>query len=170
MTSLAFYFGPINLLLIGLSAAATLVSLLSLLLLFFNQRKVKYLQQKLLRLERDVRIINGSTVSMGQHLLAFEKHIKQAPDTQASKVSAKAPSEPDHQSPLSLTTTVNTSDTLEKIVTDSGTSQTDSMYNEARDALAQGMNIKEVAKQCGLSYAEVSLLKALGGSSSILSH
>ena len=170
MTSLPLYFGSINPLFIGLLATVALVSVLSLLLLFLSQRKVKYLQQKLLRLERDVRIINGSTVSMGQHLLAFEKHLKQASDTQVSKASAKALSEAHHQSPPPLTTTASTSDTLEKIVTDSGSSQTDSMYNQARDSLAQGMNIKEVAKQCGLSYAEVSLLKAISTQSNILSH
>ena len=64
---------------IGSLVVASIVFISLLLVLVRNQYKIQQLQQKLLRLERNFRILNSSTISMGQQLLAVEKQLKGPP-------------------------------------------------------------------------------------------
>jgi hypothetical protein len=105
------------------------------------------MHEKLHRLEHDLRIANGSAIGMGQQLIALEKEFKQQPSK--IDIETNLPKE-NKQRPVQALST-----SYEQSVDNS------SAYDQARSQLAQGHDINQVAKSCGLSYAEVSLLQAL---------
>ena len=159
---------------IGSLVVASIVFISLLLVLVRNQYKTQQLQQRLLRLERNFRILNSSTISMGQQLLAVEKQLNGSPYTLADFPSL-ASSAPNPQllqqaRPELFDSTTDSSSISEKSVVSREDIRDDTIYNQARRFLNQGSSIKEVAKQCSLSYAEVSLLKALGNQTDMLSN
>ena len=130
-----------------LSAVACVVSLWVMLRSYYNNRKV---QQRLHRLEHDLRIAHSSAIGMGQQIISLEKQLKQqrqqSPQRVAKPKTAAVP-------PTSKPTPV---------AVDTTATVNGSVYDQARAGLANGDSIAAVAKRCGLSYAEVSLLQALG--------
>ena len=158
-----------SLLMLIVGGGSILVCLLLTFVLWRGHRKNQALQQKLLRLEREFKVANGSAIGMGQHLIALEKQLYQqqyqvqtqaqvqtpqnsvptAAATEADSVSA----EPPESSSLKVQSQEASAASEEEI--------SSSIYDDARRALANGRTVSEVAKQCGLSYAEVSLLQAL---------
>ena len=163
---------------IGSLVVASIVFISLLLVLVRNQYKTQQLQQRLLRLERNFRILNSSTISMGQQLLAVEKQLNGSPYTLADfpSLASSAPNPQLLQQARpelfdsTIDSTTDSSSISEKSVVSREDIRDDTIYNQARRFLNQGSSIKEVAKQCSLSYAEVSLLKALGNQTDMLSN
>lgn len=157
--------------------------------LVIGYRKRCRMEEKLSRLERDLRIANGGAVGMGQQLIALEKQIEQQLVTTFVKKEPKSrevKKTNQQQAFDDYPTVTNTtkSDTnrqnsasqydtsqdrtpqqlaakTEHSVEDHSNEDDVSSYDQARLLLEQGNVINDVAKQCGLSYAEVSLLQAL---------
>ena len=152
MLSLIHSIGTNNLVL----ALSVIACILSTLALLRSQQKSRSLQQKLCRLEHDLRVANTSAIGMGQQVISLEKKIKQQSHTLAQPIA--------HQESIAEPPTLNPSH--ETHVQSSGleADQSDSLsaYDQARHFLSQGKDVDDVAKQCGLSYAEVSLLQTLG--------
>jgi hypothetical protein len=125
-------------------------AILTLSILWVSHRKAIALTRKMDRLQHDLRVANSSAIGMGQQLLCLEKqlHSQQQEIKQSSKEkSVKLTVVDKHQSSQSL-------DTDNEL-------PADAVYEKSRQLLAQGVDIKEVIKQSGLSYSEVSLMKTL---------
>jgi hypothetical protein len=113
--------------------------------------------KKLSRLEHDLRIANSSAIAMGQQLISLEKQFKQQrnPDVEPQLQQAV----PVVKQSSMIKPSNNNSAYADDL--NANESATFSVYDDARQSLAQGLSVSDVAKQCGLSHAEVSLLKAL---------
>lgn len=143
------------------------VCFLSFYVFWVTRRKTKFLQEKLERLERELKVANSSAIGMGQQLIALEKQISQQllsqpPQAVKSKSLSTLKNKVSNQPDLSNNRLVSKSQQVSQADNRSLTS-----YDEARQALALGKSIEEVSKDCRLSYAEVSLLQALSKESII---
>lgn len=136
---------------LGLSVLACIVSLL---VLLRSHQKTQALNQKLLRLEHDLRVANGSAIGMGQQIMMLEKQL--GGQRRAASVVAKQPP----QTTVSAPPVAGDNQVQVNADTSTGIGE-QSAYDQARHYLAQGLELSDVAKQCGLSFAEVSLLKSL---------
>ncbi len=139
-------------------ALVGIVGIVAVSMLFRSQSRVAGLQQQLKKLERDLRISNGSAIGMGQQLIQIEKQLQQQKNAFMQQESKAA----------SITTNTQTirPSVVESVAVDkTSVDNAGSIYDQARQALAQGLAIDEIAQQCGLSYAEVSLLQTLSKSS-----
>ncbi len=150
-------------LVIGLSS----LTLVLLVVLFRGYQKIQQVNKQLVRLQHDLRVANSSAISMGQQLIHLEKRVNQHPVTQ----------EPIMREAVANTFIEETVVQQEKRPSSIGnessepsfssvppaehTADETSVYDQARSFLAQGESVSDVAKQCGLSHAEVSLLHAL---------
>lgn len=141
-----------------LSALACIVSFF---VLFSGYQKNKRLNTKLARLEHDLRVANGSAIGMGQQLIEMEKRLgQQSPSTLAPVIVKQSSTPSENQyAPSQKEKAYSAQDPLAH--------QEASIYDQARQSLAQGLEVGEVAKQCGLSFAEVSLLKSLTKSATV---
>lgn len=156
----------INSIVLGLSVFSCVVSLF---VLLRGHQKNHTLNKKLQRLEHDLRVANGSAIGMGQQLINLEKQLKhQHP---IASVQYKEPSANDKEpsaynekpSAYNKTSAVHAKKLTENLYNNNNVEE-QSVYNQARESLARGLDIADVAKQCGLSFAEVSLLKSLSKS------
>ncbi|MGH1485016.1 MAG: DUF2802 domain-containing protein [Cellvibrionaceae bacterium] len=136
-------------LIVGIALIACVVSFFSLLR---SHQKARNLFNKLQRLEHDLKIANNSAIGMGQQLISLEKQLKQQPVVNQAEAMALVKEAENIATKEAL---------IEAPVNNSG-SDNPSVYDRARQLLHHEQDINKVAKQCGLSYAEVSLLKALG--------
>ncbi len=128
--------------------------------LFRGYQKIQLVNKQLERLQHDLRVANSSAISMGQQLIHLEKRVNQQPVPQepVTRERAAATFAQEDVKPSVLPVESPTNDINEK-----------SVYDQARSFLSQGHSVSDVAKQCGLSHAEVSLLHALS-KKSVLSH
>jgi len=152
----------LNNVILVLSAIACTVSFF---VLFSGYQKNKRLNRKLARLEHDLRVANGSAIGMGQQLIEMEKRLGQQNPSTLAPVIVKQSSTPskNQYTPSQKEKTYSAQQTIPQQTTaqEPLANQEDSIYDQARQSLAQGLEVGEVAKQCGLSFAEVSLLKSL---------
>ncbi|MGH1440384.1 MAG: DUF2802 domain-containing protein [Cellvibrionaceae bacterium] len=136
----------VNNVVLSLSGLACIVSFF---VLLRGYQRNKALNKKLTRLEHDLRIANSSAIGMGQQLIAMEKQLSEKSIT-ITNASVTASEKSNNTEQLSIPKANATSPHQET-----------SIYDQARQSLAQGLEVGEIAKQCGLSFAEVSLLKSL---------
>jgi len=192
----------LNSIVLGLSLLACFVSLF---VLLRGHQRTQTLNEKLQRLEHELRVANGSAIGMGQQLISFEKQLNQQQDISASQVQYKEPlarnerplardeqplarnkkplardEQPlaKHEEPLTQykePSQYKKSPSEQKKPFVHNQKQTEtfqknndvdaqSVYDQARKSLSKGVDVGDVAKQCGLSFAEVSLLKSLSKS------
>ena len=139
-------------LIVGIAIVACVVSLLA---LFRSHQQSCKLSKQVQRLEHDLKIASSSAIGMGQQLILLEKQLKLPSAKQAVETVTRVQ---EAESITSKTTPITT------FVDDNKpqTSDSTSVYDRARQLLQQQQDINKVAKECGLSYAEVSLLNALG--------
>lgn len=154
MTAIAEFFSTNSLLV----SIVTLCFLTCLLALFYGQAQVRVLQRRFKKLENDLRITHDSFIGMGQQLIELEKQTRQSQQifhepkfTHAQK-------------------TVAAPDMTRSETTKSETTSSNSSYDRARQALASGLAVADVARECNLSYAEVSLLQSLRQHSPLTTH
>lgn len=150
-------------LLLGITAITCLLSV------FFclrGSKKNRLLEMKLAKLERDLRIANNSALAMGQDIIGLEKrvhaHTSHATAAGTKNQASAASPVPNRATPSTPTENYSSNKTT---VLDE-----ESVYDEARKLLAEGVGIQEIAKRSGLSYAEVSLLDTLSKSSATNSY
>ena len=149
-----------------LLSTSVIACLLSLCLLLRSQVRMRVIAKKNAHLERELKVMSGSVIAMGQQVMALQKQMQQLKQPTKQNIT---PAEPTKQS------VQFDSNTLLKTVTDenpytSNSNDTDSSYDAARKLLSKGNTIESVADQCSLSFAEVSLLQALNRPSSAISH
>lgn len=167
-----------NLVIIGIVATVVVVWFC------LNQRQLRRLNHKVERLERDLRVTNSSAIAMGQNIIALEKQVRLAvttaqentvvagealssvPVQDATPVSQQqfdAPAKRDKkpEAAFNFSAILNKENANTEIASDNN-NVTDSSYDKARHYLTKGYSVNEVSRLCGLSYAEVSLLQALG--------
>lgn len=186
----------------GLTSSASVLSIvvfaciLSLTALVFCYRKIISLSSRIDRLEKDLRVANGSMIAMGQQIVAFEKnltHSKNTPpiNTIITETTDKA-SKDSNQHVADYTqfeTSFSNSNLIDKLKqnvdnkiiskraseenedgfqqskSEVTRSEDDSIYELAKSSLSKGVSVSDVAKECGLSFAEVSLINSLTQSS-----
>jgi hypothetical protein len=95
------------------------------------RRQLQQSQQLLAQVKRDLALANSGSVGMGQRLLAMEKRLREAP----VKPSA---AEPDY-----------------------GDDEEFQAYTQAAQLFKLGFDSEEVARRCGLSRAEASLMEMM---------
>jgi outer membrane murein-binding lipoprotein Lpp len=161
----------------------------SLFVLFFHSRKVRTLGAQVKRLENDLKVARSSAVAMGKEIIHLEKQVKnptfnayQKPLSQTIQFSKDALMESEKLAAVrSMNRPVQKGEKTAQAVMQSSSSQeadqtaeanqttgdSQSVYDDARHYLSQGNEVGEVASKCGLSYAEVSLLKALSNPGAI---
>jgi hypothetical protein len=130
-------------------------AVLALSIVWLSHRKTNALTRKMDRLQHDLRVANSSAIGMGQQLLSLEKKLhsqKQAAQKQDIQQTAKEKS-------VKLTV-VDKHQASQSLANDTDL-PADAVYEKSRQLLAQGVDIKEVIKQSGLSHSEVSLMKTL---------
>jgi hypothetical protein len=136
------------------------------LLLWFTHRKTVNLHKKMERLQRDLLVSNHSAIGMGQQLLSLEKQLQKArtpPYTQQSTPASTVASTAEKTvlTVVSSTPSINNASANHHAPLFTDDDNEDVIYEKSRKLLAQGYDIQEVIKQSGLSYSEVSLMKAL---------
>jgi len=125
------------------------------------RRQGRLTQQLYQRINHDIELANNGSIGMGQRLLSVEKKLKAAVqqhqfdplqvDTQASQQSFQ-------QSQLSQTL----GDKQNNIYSSNGmNSEEFEPYTQAVRMLDSGFDADEVAKRCGLSHAETSLMQLM---------
>lgn len=117
-----------------------------------SYRKSALLNKKIDRLQHDLLVANNTAIGMGQQLLSLEKKI-----SSPNKTHPHTAKYPGKQAKLTVVDTIKSSDSIDQTVD----TRDDKVYEKSRQLLAQGYDIEEVIKQSGLSYSEVSLMKAL---------
>ena len=131
--------------------SASVVILLALLLLaVWVYRQVKALNKKVNRLQQELKVANSNAIGMGQHLMALEKQLLEKP------AGALHPHQNTQQQHAGHPESESLSSFRARVDTEG------SVYDDARQLLTEGRSIRDVAHTCQLSYAEVSLLQALG--------
>jgi len=111
----------------------------------------------LLRLERELKVANGSAIGMGQQLISMEKKLNQQHDNDYQKNQ----NEIKERGYLEQNYVQNSYSIENKLTQPKALNNERSVYDQARASLAEGLAVSEVASQCELSFAEVSLLKSL---------
>jgi hypothetical protein len=147
--------GEIMLALVAMSVLLSLTLLLSL-------RRIRKLSKQLSRVQHDLKVSNSSMINIGQQLLSLERKVNQQVFSEPVSRNANTlnkMSKTDYKIPQSareddfnLSNTPTDNSSLDKA---------ESIYDKARYYLAKDEDVESIAKRCNLSYAEVSLLKAL---------
>jgi|GEM_PF-6359067 len=168
----------------GINAIALGVAICSILFVFYTMKKQNRLMQQFNKLNEELLIANRGAIGMGQQIIALEKRLQQVSVAPAKAHTADGASSPvaTVMSQLVQNTREKTQPIIEDVIdnslADKNTSQpsafqkptTPSHISEdastdklslARDLLAKGKALTEVANTCQLSFAEVSLLRAL---------
>ena len=133
---------------------ALAVAAISIVVMLYCLRKQNQLLAKVNKLSEELRVANRGAIGMGQQIIALEKKLKTLSaltDSQNNKNKQAIP-EPVVDEPLSETI-AEQSQTIE-----------DDRLSHARELLAKGQSLTQVASTCQLSFAEVSLLRALHAS------
>lgn len=105
--------------------------ILALVALVYARRQLQQARQLLAQIKRDLALANTGSIGMGQRLLAMEKRLREAPETTASGTPDYADDE-EFQS-----------------------------YTQAAQLFKLGFDSEEVARRCGLSRAEASLMEMM---------
>ena len=104
-----------------------------------RQRQQAELTRKLCeRLEHDLKLTNSGSIGMGKRLVAMEKNLQ---DVRIAPVQAQAGSAP---APVA-----------------GKHSLVDAQYTDAARLFGAGVSVDEVARRCGLSRAEASLIQLM---------
>lgn len=138
-----------NITVLGLMVFLIITCLTAVVLL---RRKTRLLHQQLERLQYDFLVANRSAIGMGQQILALEKQLYQPQQHSNDTKSVRHTRKPETVGNLSLVRDNASHDDSKNDV-----------YEKSRQLLAQGHDIQQVIKASGLSYSEVSLMKALVG-------
>lgn len=128
-----------------ISWVAVLMAVLCLYQLRKQSRQMRQLYQ---RLNHNLELANSGSIGMGQRLLAMEKKLKQAVKKGASPTPAAAA-----QPAPAFTSKPASTHTDNDAVFEP--------YNHAASMLNAGIDAEEVAKRCGLSRAEASLMQLM---------
>jgi Protein of unknown function (DUF2802) len=103
-----------------------------------RQRHQAMLTRKLYeRLEHDLQLTNSGSIGMGKRLVAMEKALQKSAKQEASEPKAKSEPQPSYSAPVDVS------------------------YNDAARLLDAGVDADEVARRCGLSRAEASLMQLM---------
>lgn len=103
-----------------------------------RQRHQAMLTRKLYeRLEHDLQLTNSGSIGMGKRLVAMEKALQKNARQEAPEPKAEPQSQPAYSAPV------------------------DASYNDAARLLDAGVDTDEVARRCGLSRAEASLMQLM---------
>jgi uncharacterized protein DUF2802 len=103
-----------------------------------RQRHQAMLTRKLYdRLEHDLQLTNSGSIGMGKRLVAMEKALQKSAKQEAVVPKAEPQSQPSYSAPV------------------------DASYNDAARLLDAGVDTDEVARRCGLSRAEASLMQLM---------
>jgi hypothetical protein len=130
--------------------------------MLFHTRKMRLLGKKVKRLEHELKVARASAVAMGQQILNLEKQLDvSSAVTRQTIASAKSTSYSKNKAVQVSPQPQPVSFDSKKQENETGLEDQQSVYDEARYFLSQGNDVGDVATKCGLSYAEVSLLKAL---------
>jgi hypothetical protein len=105
--------------------------ILALVALVYARRQLQQAQELLTQIKRDLALANNGSVGMGQRLLAMEKRLREAPET----TNAGAPDYSDDDEFQS--------------------------YTQAAQLFKLGFDSEEVARRCGLSRAEATLMEMM---------
>ena len=117
------------------AAASLLAAIVACVALLRSQRLARQNQQLRLRLEQTVKALNSSAVGMGNRLVELEQRINDEQEMEAA--------------PRLAVSAVRLNRQLEESLED------------AAALLASGVETEEVARRCGISRAEASLLKLM---------
>ncbi len=133
--------------------------LTSLGILWLHQRKLVRLQQRFERLQYELLVANNTSIGLGQQVLALEKKVygKHATQTPSHNPSTNLQTNK-HSSKITPLTVVDNTSAMASL---GDTTPSDEVYQKSRQLLYKGVPIEDVVKQSGLSYSEVSLMKAL---------
>ncbi len=147
--------GEIMLALVAMSVLLSLTLLLSL-------RQIRKLSKQLSRVQHDLKVSNSSMINIGQQLLSLEKKVNQQILSEPVSRNENALNKT-NKTDLRIPQSVREDDrTLSSTPTDNSLlDNAESIYDKARYYLAKDEDVESIAKRCNLSYAEVSLLKAL---------
>lgn len=138
--------------------SAICVALFSSIVMLFTLKKQNHLLAQINKLSEELQVANRGAIGMGQQIIALEKKLE------AMSVTTSPIKE---QTPVATTTEESTD---KKVANTSAEPNTQAIENSkeaddklalARDLLAKGQSLSEVASHCQLSFAEVSLLRAL---------
>jgi hypothetical protein len=122
---------------LGLLIVFVVNSIALYLIALFFKKKLRQLQAQIKSFEKETSLTSGTTLNMGQRLLALEKSV------------AAQPVEPPPVVPVVASIPV------------SGYQEEFHSYNEANQLFQMGMSVDEVVERCGISRAEASLLEAV---------
>lgn len=142
MLQIEFSQQMILLLLLTLTVVALLAALVG---LYLQNRSAVALKKRSSQLEHDLQMLSGSAIGLGKRLVSIEHQLK----TQQTVVPEVAPTPP--VAPAAPINTHNLSD-------NGGAG-----YAEAVRLLDSGLAADEVARRCGLSKSEVSLMQLMSG-------
>lgn len=131
-----------------MTTALTVATISTIVMLFCLRKQSKLLAQ-VNKLSEELRVANRGAIGMGQQIIALEKKL-QAMRAPALKT-ATAVEEP----------IVDEGRLAEAIEPNDILTVENDKLSLARDLLAKGQSLTEVASACQLSFAEVSLLRAL---------
>jgi Protein of unknown function (DUF2802) len=103
-----------------------------------RQRHQAMLTRKLYeRLEHDLQLTNSGSIGMGKRLVAMEKALQKNVKQETLEPKAKPQPQPSYSAPVDVS------------------------YNDAARLLDAGVDADEVARRCGLSRAEASLMQLM---------
>ncbi len=127
---------------------------LSIFTLIVSQKRSRALQTKIDRLQHDLRVANSGAIGMGQQLIAVEKQLN-AHHSVSTTIES-------HKHTLQAQSAALQSQYSQTAQSMPAQDQDDeAIYQTARQLLAQGIDLDTIAKQSGLSHAEVSLINTL---------
>jgi septal ring factor EnvC (AmiA/AmiB activator) len=145
--------------------AFVVLCVLLLLILLYSLRQIRKLTKQLSLVQHDLKVTNSSLINIGKQLLSLEKKVNQqvlSEPVSRNENALNKINKTDFRKPQSIR---EDDFNLSNIATDNDNSSLDkaeSIYDKARYYLAKDEDVESIAKRCNLSYAEVSLLKALG--------
>jgi|GEM_PF-422400 len=139
------------------SAVISWLAVAAVLFCLFKQKRHTALTEKALdRLTRELQLANDGSIGMGRRLMAMERKLlavqKHRVDTPASQGTSTA--------------AVKVNQAFSAELPDAQTSSTGEedefeAYSEAAELLSSGVPADDVARQCGLSRAEASLIELM---------
>ena len=136
---------------------ALAVAAMSTIVMLYCLRKQSRLLSQVNKLSEDLRVANRGAIGMGQQIIALEKKL------QAMRLA----SDPQISTVMPAPAAVRT-------VPAAAQHEAQAMENDklslARELLAKGQSLTEVASTCQLSFAEVSLLRALNSTGTSHNH
>lgn len=151
---------------------------LSILMVVYCIRKQNVLRSQLNKLSDDLRSANRGAIGMGQQILVLEKQLQQM-SNHAQTTNKKSKDKPvesfdintlagiDDNSSSSESTNVAVEHSPMSNESKTVKNDANDKLGLARELLAKGKDLTDVASTCELSFAEVSLLRALNSSNSL---